>query len=159
MATHSSVLAWRIPGMAEPGGLPSVGSHRVRHDWSDLAAAAGSAYQWLLKLLIEMLMRNFGCNGSTWWTHWLIFMMCLNSIKSASTIYEVSWRGKKSLNLIKPPALSVNRKYRAQRNVLQNTTGIQSRKSRTGIILQDKCLGLVNKLQEKGGGLFKLKET
>ena len=40
MATHSSVLAWRIPGMEEPGGLPSVGSHRVRHDWSDLAAAA-----------------------------------------------------------------------------------------------------------------------
>ena len=39
MATHSSVLAWRIPGMREPGGLPSMGSHRVRH-WSDLAAAA-----------------------------------------------------------------------------------------------------------------------
>ena len=32
MATHSSVLAWRIPGTGEPGGLPSVGSHRVRHD-------------------------------------------------------------------------------------------------------------------------------
>ena len=40
MATHSSILAWRIPGMGEPGGLPSVGSHRVRHYWSDLAAAA-----------------------------------------------------------------------------------------------------------------------
>jgi len=40
MATHSSVLAWRIPGTGEPGGLPSMGSHRVRHDWSDLAAAA-----------------------------------------------------------------------------------------------------------------------
>jgi len=40
MATHSSVLAWRIPGTGEPGGLPSLGSHRVRHDWSDLAAAA-----------------------------------------------------------------------------------------------------------------------
>jgi len=40
MATHSSVLAWRIPGMAEPGGLPSMGSHRVGHDLSDLAAAA-----------------------------------------------------------------------------------------------------------------------
>ena len=40
MATHSSVLAWRIPGMEEPGGLPSVGSHRVGHDWNDLAAAA-----------------------------------------------------------------------------------------------------------------------
>ena len=42
MATHSSVLAWRIPGMGEPGGLPSMGSHRVGHDWSDLAAAAAS---------------------------------------------------------------------------------------------------------------------
>ena len=41
MATHSSVLTWRIPGMGEPGGLPSVGSHRVGHDCSDLAAAAG----------------------------------------------------------------------------------------------------------------------
>ena len=40
MATHSSVLAWRIPGTGEPGGLPSLGSHRVGHDWSDLAAAA-----------------------------------------------------------------------------------------------------------------------
>ena len=40
MATHSSVLAWRIPGTGEPGGLPSMGSHRVGHDWSDLAAAA-----------------------------------------------------------------------------------------------------------------------
>ena len=43
MATHSSVLAWRIPGMAEPGGLSSMGSHRVGHDWSDLAAAAAAA--------------------------------------------------------------------------------------------------------------------
>ena len=38
MATHSSVLAWRTPGTGEPGGLPSTGSHRVGHDWSDLAA-------------------------------------------------------------------------------------------------------------------------
>ena len=40
MATHSSVLDWRIPGTGEPGELPSMGSHRVGHDWSDLAAAA-----------------------------------------------------------------------------------------------------------------------
>ena len=40
MATHSTVLAWRIPGTEEPGGLPSMGSQRVGHDWSDLAAAA-----------------------------------------------------------------------------------------------------------------------
>ena len=43
MATHSTVLAWRNPGTGEPGGLPSMGSHRVGHDWSDLAAAAAAA--------------------------------------------------------------------------------------------------------------------
>ena len=42
MATHSSVLAWISPGTWEPGGLPSMGSHRVGHDWSDLAAAAAA---------------------------------------------------------------------------------------------------------------------
>ena len=42
MATQSSVLAWRIPGTGEPGGLPSMGSHRVWHGWSDLAAAAAA---------------------------------------------------------------------------------------------------------------------
>ena len=47
MATHSNVLAWRIPGMAEPGGLPSMGSHRVGHDWSDLAAAAAAGKDYL----------------------------------------------------------------------------------------------------------------
>ena len=46
MATHSSILALRIPGTGEPGGLPSMGSHRVGHDWSDLAAAAATV--WLL---------------------------------------------------------------------------------------------------------------
>ena len=40
MATHSSVLAWRIPGTGEPGGLPSMGLHKIGHDWSNLAAAA-----------------------------------------------------------------------------------------------------------------------
>ena len=40
MATHSSILAWRIPGTEDPGGLPSTESQRVRHDRSDLAAAA-----------------------------------------------------------------------------------------------------------------------
>ena len=45
MATHSSVLAWRIPGTGEPGGLPSMGSHRVGHNWSDLAAAAAVSWK------------------------------------------------------------------------------------------------------------------
>ena len=42
-ATHSSVLAWRIPGTGESGGLPSMESHGVGHDWSALAAAATTA--------------------------------------------------------------------------------------------------------------------
>ena len=46
MATHSSVLAWRIPGTGEPCGLPSMGSHRVGHDSPDLAAAAGFRKKW-----------------------------------------------------------------------------------------------------------------
>ena len=46
LTTHSSVLVWRIPGMGEPGGVPSMGLHRVGHDWSDLAATA--AYSLLL---------------------------------------------------------------------------------------------------------------
>ena len=62
MTTHSSVLAWRIPGMGEPGGLPSLGLHRVGHDWSNLAAAAAehrtgdwintSTYKWFYETKI-----------------------------------------------------------------------------------------------------------
>ena len=46
MATHSGVLAWRIPGTGQPGGLPSMGSRRVGHDGSDSAAAAAAAALW-----------------------------------------------------------------------------------------------------------------
>ena len=60
MATHSSVLAWSIPGTAEPGGLPPMGSYGVGHNWSDLAAAAAflkrvditSYGKWKLRALI-----------------------------------------------------------------------------------------------------------
>ena len=55
MATHSSVLAWRIPGTVEPVGLLSMGSHRVGHDWSDLAEAA--AFCWIAKL--QLLKSSF----------------------------------------------------------------------------------------------------
>ena len=54
MATHFSVLAWRIPGTAEPGGLPSMGSHRVRHDCHDLAAAATLILQHLFYPTIDI---------------------------------------------------------------------------------------------------------
>ena len=50
METHSSVLAWRIPGTGEPGGLLSMGLHRVRHNWSDLVAAAAENYNFSLSI-------------------------------------------------------------------------------------------------------------
>ena len=49
MAIHSSVLAWKIPGTVGPGGLPSMGLHRVRHDWSDLTAAELITHTHILK--------------------------------------------------------------------------------------------------------------
>ena len=58
MATHSSVLAWRIPGTGEPCGLLSMGSHRVRHDWSNLAAAAADA-TWLQQGIFSLKRREY----------------------------------------------------------------------------------------------------
>ena len=55
MATHFDVLAWRIPRKGEPGGLLSMGSHRVRHDWSDLAVAA-AAYIYMLRRVSALRM-------------------------------------------------------------------------------------------------------
>ena len=64
MATHSSVLAWRIPGTGEPGGLPSVGSHRVGHDWCDLAAAAvfiGIYINWYFQVFTSHSTAQISC--------------------------------------------------------------------------------------------------
>ena len=56
MEIHSSVLAWRIPGTGKPGGLPSLGSHRVGHDWRDLAAAAVPQFFLLFSGVFSYLM-------------------------------------------------------------------------------------------------------
>ena len=69
MAPHSSTLAWRIPGMGEPGGLPSMGSHRVGHDWSDLAAAAAM-------LLLDII---------------LFSVTVLQSLSSLLVVHVASW--------------------------------------------------------------------
>ena len=90
MATHSSVLAWRIPGMGEPGGLPFMRSQRVGHDWSDLAAAAAYSFSrgtswprnrtrciaggfftnWTIRAYNRGSVNISGMNG---WQIWLLF--------------------------------------------------------------------------------------
>jgi len=100
MGSHSSVLAWRIPGTAEPGGLPSMGLHRVGHDWIDLAAAAAEkvSLKWIIIQLnfknwmnleyecryhqisiqnfySDLYLRHpiFPITQAKIWTHWLLF--------------------------------------------------------------------------------------
>ena len=111
MATHSSVLAWRIPRMGDPGGLPSLGSHRVRHDWRDLAAAAAvyiSSVQFSHSVVSDSL-RPHGlqhsrlpcpspaprvCSNScplSWWYHpavlssVILFSSCLQSFPASGS--------------------------------------------------------------------------
>jgi len=81
MATHSSVLAWRIPGTGEPGGLPSMGSHRVGHDWNDLAAAAYS----------DILITNFSYNFEYYiYCIMLLYKLLYNSYISFKLGTEIS---------------------------------------------------------------------
>ena len=97
MATHSSVLAWRIPGTGEPDGLRSMGSHRVRHDWSDFAAAAvikafiviskkqyfiAFSLQWFSNILVEGRQQKTK-NKKSWALH--NWASCLLSLLKAET--------------------------------------------------------------------------
>ena len=86
MATHSSVLAWRIPGTGEPGGLPSMGSHRIGHDWSDLAAAAAARAQ-------EETFENGGCVHGIDYTDGLVCVLYLQTLRCILNMYSffVSW--------------------------------------------------------------------
>ena len=97
MATHSSVLAWRIPGTGEPGGLPSMGWHRVRHDWSDLtaAAAAGGLVVKNLPAMQEMRVQSLGQGRSPGEGNWnpLQYSCLENSMDRGvwwTTVYEVT---------------------------------------------------------------------
>ena len=86
-AIHSSVLAWRIPGTGEPGELPSMGSHRVGHDWSDLAAAA------------VILSDHTICSLRVWLTSFSIMLLsfihvvaCISiSFLLMTTCYPIMW--------------------------------------------------------------------
>ena len=88
MATHSSVLAWRIPGTAEPGGLLSMGLHRAGHDWSDSAAAADYIMNGYLPMVPPTKKRQYITNNSqdiTFLKHVLI------TVKEIITWDSVVW--------------------------------------------------------------------
>ena len=76
MATHSSALAWRIPGTGEPGGLLSMGSHRVGHDWSNLAAAADfyTTTNHIEEITYSKMLIS---TNSAWWIHSYLLNDCL----------------------------------------------------------------------------------
>ena len=113
MATHSSVLAWRIPGMGEPGGLPSIGLHRVGHDWSDLAAAAVSYLGFLVAQLVknppamqDTLFQFLGWEdpleegqathssllGLPWWLRWWRICLQCGRLPFDSWVRKIPWR-------------------------------------------------------------------
>ena len=80
MATHSSVLAWRIPGMGEPGGLPSMELHRVGHDWSDLTAAIMTLATWCEELTQWKrlwFLEGLGAGGEGDDRRWVVWMASL----------------------------------------------------------------------------------
>ena len=79
MATRSSVLAWRIPGTVEPGGLLSMGSHRVKHDWSDLAAAVAAADCFYFFTLINNTAMNICVQVFIWTYMSILFSTYLGS--------------------------------------------------------------------------------
>ena len=85
LASHCSVLPWRIPGMAEPGGLPSMGSHRVGHNWSDLAAAAAATFIlgfWRKPSLT--VTPSSWAGGSFWFPHSTMYHHCPHPSLSTS---------------------------------------------------------------------------
>ena len=100
MATHSSVLAWRIARMGEPGGLPSMGSHRVGHDWSDLAAAAAACEKRMERRryakaknyvnMVELQVIFFSLKISFIITHFKLEVVCLRSqlLTTIASIWE-----------------------------------------------------------------------
>ena len=98
VATHSSILAWRIPGTEEPGGLPSMGSHRVRHDWSGLAVAAAVPQSENIGHQLQTTKRfHFHLNQGRTLYVWTFFIFCLHSYLGSFPCFPIKffYEGKK----------------------------------------------------------------
>ena len=106
MATHSSVLAWRIPGMGEPGGLPPMGSHRVGHNWSDSAAVAASSdllgFGWsrlssVIASSVSSLSLPLSFDAWVWSSHVLLMAKTSGTVQSSLG----PWVGGHTLSLLR----------------------------------------------------------
>ena len=94
MAAHSNVLAWRIPGTGEPGGLQSMGSHKVGQDWSDLAAAAAAAGDiWDLCFVSEVGQSHRAKALSLWDLH---------QVQGVGVRIELTWMEWDGIELMTP---------------------------------------------------------
>ena len=96
MATHSSVLAWRIPGTGQPGGLLSIGSHRVEHDWSDLAAAY-SYYLYIIVYLFQEVFILFTCFYFTLIKWKKVKVKLLSRVRLFATPWTVAYQAPPSM--------------------------------------------------------------
>ena len=102
MATHSSVLAWRIPGTGEPGGLPSMGSYRVGHDWNDLAISDNEWCWASFHVFVSHLYVFFGEMSFSYLAHFLIgsFIFLELSYRRCLYIFEISCLSVASFGII-----------------------------------------------------------
>ena len=138
-ATHSSVLGWRIPGTTESGGLPSMGSHRVRHDWCNLAAAAAAA-------AAAFLMAQFSHPYIYWKNHSfdyrpLLAKWCLCLLINCVVLSYLSFHGKRRILI--SGLQSVTRPYKNDNRV--SSVGENRKEFGKGILV----LGKEVKINEK----------
>ena len=119
MAPHSSVLAWRIPGMGEPSGLPSMGSHRVRHDWSNLAAAAAviSIHNLLNKESKKCYFRN-----SFWPGYVFVGRDSMSIYLNCFLVTQNSWNQRRGFGSYSPKLAFVIQELKARRNEADSST-------------------------------------
>ena len=108
MATHSSVLAWRVPGTGEPGGLPSMGSHRVGHDWSDSSSSRSSSSLKTRGERMYLTVILIHCHDITSATNTMVFFSTVNlcfGFSSSDSYFvlkfnlnEIKWWANKPYN-------------------------------------------------------------
>ena len=135
MATHSSVLAWRIPGTGKPGGLPSMGPHRVGHDWNDLAAELSleSSLLKLESLLLSpyvtsgKLLHLFASLALSWKMRGKIKQMHISPQFNKSTSHLPKLKNEKAiLWLLKLSPLQSNRMSHADQQKCCHTIFLQN---------------------------------